>query len=348
MAASFGRVIFEITDYVKMLKSDDGTPMSSSLNPTHLAPNPLFRTLAFLFSRTQTTVPSTRPSVLPPRHCVAFPDADAVRLLVQLATAHRLAPPTAAWLATWELLFACGIPSKPEMRRAVHMQLACVYERVWDLRSFSHPLADLLFEFWMQRVERTKEGEDTPAVWELPVHQIMVAMMSVSGDCGCDGELDAPAKPANTAPVSPATRVRPAAATATTPAAAAATANPVAVHARSTAQSKGAALHAHARPSKTPAARARVLRGQSVKDNAVSIKLSHSALVSIPPKSGSIPKLVFSSLHPLTVLLLATYLYTDDVPALWDRRIGMDSTGMHGRAPPFCSCCAIARAAQSR
>ncbi|KAH8116663.1 regulator of chromosome condensation 1/beta-lactamase-inhibitor protein II, partial [Phellopilus nigrolimitatus] len=64
------------------------------------------------------------------------------------------------------------------------------------------------------------------------------------------------------------------------------------------------------------------LLGQSVKDNAVSVK-HHSNLVSIPPKAGSIPKLVFSGLHPLTVVLLATYLYTDDVPALWDRRVGM-------------------------
>ncbi|KAH8115826.1 hypothetical protein DFH11DRAFT_1830886 [Phellopilus nigrolimitatus] len=77
-----------------------------------------------------------------------------------------------------------------------------------------------------------------------------------------------------------------------------------------------------------------VLLGQSVKDNAVSIELRHSTLVSIPPKSGSIPKLVFSGVHPLTVLLLATYLYTDDVPALWDRRVGMAVCSQLGTLGP--------------
>ncbi|KAH8115544.1 hypothetical protein DFH11DRAFT_1585284 [Phellopilus nigrolimitatus] len=37
----------------------------------------------------------------------------------------------------------------------------------------------------------------------------MIAMMSVSGYCNCDGELDAPAKLANTAPVSPSVTLAP-------------------------------------------------------------------------------------------------------------------------------------------
>ncbi|KAH8111247.1 hypothetical protein DFH11DRAFT_623969 [Phellopilus nigrolimitatus] len=76
----------------------------------------------------------------------------------------------------------------------------------------------------------------------------------LSSSCG-------PLRTATQAAETTAARVRPAEAIAATPAAAAITANPIAaaVHARSTAQSKGAALHARAlaRPSKTPAARAR-------------------------------------------------------------------------------------------
>ncbi|KAH8115123.1 hypothetical protein DFH11DRAFT_147335 [Phellopilus nigrolimitatus] len=235
-AAAVGRVLFEMTNYVKTLKNDDGTPMNLSLSPAHPAPNPLFRTLAFLFSRTQTKVPLSPPLPLSLLAIASHvPDADAAGLPAQLAAAHQLMPPTPGWLATWELLFACNIPAKPAMRRAVHVQLASVYEKVKDVRSCRRPLVELLFEFWMQRVERAEEGEDAPAVWglladevalrsteedssvddippttsELTVHKIMVAMMSVSGYCDCDGELDAPAKPANTAPVSPSVPLTP-------------------------------------------------------------------------------------------------------------------------------------------
>ncbi|KAH8104401.1 hypothetical protein DFH11DRAFT_1760892 [Phellopilus nigrolimitatus] len=146
--------------------------------------------------------PQPTPSALPPCHCVALSDADIARLLAQLAAAHRLAPPTAGWLAIWELLFACDMPARPAMRRAMHMQLAHLCETVRG-PSAAH-LRSCCSSFGCKHVERAKEGEDVPAVWELTVHKIMVAMMLVSGYCGCDGELDAPAKLANTSPVSPA------------------------------------------------------------------------------------------------------------------------------------------------
>ncbi|KAH8107398.1 hypothetical protein DFH11DRAFT_1193460 [Phellopilus nigrolimitatus] len=80
------------------------------------------------------------------------------RVLRRSGAAHQLMPPTAGWHATWELLFACDMLAKPVMRRAVHGQLASVYEKVKSVRSYRRPLVELLFEFWMQRVERAEGG----------------------------------------------------------------------------------------------------------------------------------------------------------------------------------------------
>ena len=44
----------------------------------------------------------------------------------------------------------------------------------------------------------------------------------------------------------------------------------------------------------------------------------------LPPASpGAHPRLSISACQPLTILLLLTYLYSDDVPALWDPRVGL-------------------------
>ncbi|KAH8104338.1 hypothetical protein DFH11DRAFT_1883465 [Phellopilus nigrolimitatus] len=199
-------------DYDTASANDDGTPMPLSLSPAHPAPNPLLRILAFLFSRMQTTVSFNPP--LPLSLLAIIP-----HVLWRSGAAHQLMPPTAGWHATWELLFACDMPAKPVMRRAVHGQLASVYEKVKSVRSYRRPLVELLFEFWMQRVEHeialrsTEEdnsADDIPSTTSEPtVHNIMVAMMSVSGYCDCDGKLDASARLANTAPVSPSVPLTP-------------------------------------------------------------------------------------------------------------------------------------------
>lgn len=66
-----------------------------------------------------------------------------------------------------------------------------------------------------------------------------------------------------------------------------------------------------------------VLLGKEVTDGRLSLRRAASV-----PDSSSLPcakkgQLVFSSVHPLSTLIFISYLYTDDLPAVWDRRVGL-------------------------
>ncbi|THH07852.1 hypothetical protein EW145_g3098 [Phellinidium pouzarii] len=71
-----------------------------------------------------------------------------------------------------------------------------------------------------------------------------------------------------------------------------------------------------------------VLLAQGTKSTSSACKISVSSKVNtvIPASKEvykSLPKLVFSGVHPFSVLLLSVYLYTDVIPAFWDRRIAV-------------------------
>ncbi|KZT68694.1 hypothetical protein DAEQUDRAFT_757422 [Daedalea quercina L-15889] len=56
-------------------------------------------------------------------------------------------------------------------------------------------------------------------------------------------------------------------------------------------------------------------------------RLSIRLLPPASPTATAHPRLAIAACQPLTVLLLLTYLYSDDVPALWDPRVGLVLAG---------------------
>ncbi|KAI5119669.1 hypothetical protein M0805_007759 [Coniferiporia weirii] len=74
-----------------------------------------------------------------------------------------------------------------------------------------------------------------------------------------------------------------------------------------------------------------VLLGKGVKNTSgtptVTIGLEKISSVSVSKMQKPLPTLTLSGVHPLSVLLLSVYLYTDVIPAIWDRRVAEEVIG---------------------
>ncbi|KAH8108582.1 hypothetical protein DFH11DRAFT_1881746 [Phellopilus nigrolimitatus] len=112
-------------------------------------------------------VPQPSPSALPPRHCVALSDADAARLLAQFAAAHRLAPPTSGWLATFLRTLDTLHPKLEQQHRKWAAEGPQVPHCLIHARQSHVHRATHLRLRGNVACEKESPGEDAPVVWSL-------------------------------------------------------------------------------------------------------------------------------------------------------------------------------------
>ncbi|KAI5117180.1 hypothetical protein M0805_008159 [Coniferiporia weirii] len=246
-AGAVGRTLLEMMNYVRTLRSDDGSPMMIPLKNAASAPTAFIRILAGILGCGQfihhldPPLPVILLSIID-----HLSDADSERIPVLMAQKHQLKPTSPDWLDNWEKLLGSQTlfsPTRPLTRRAVMVSLQSVFALVKDMSEYRRRLAGVIFDFWMRLVEEGNEGADGAVVWhllgeevglraaeddttdlftpidetprslsEVTIHKIMVTMMSVSGYCDCDSEVEANSGPAEV-PVSPLVPVTPSDAT---------------------------------------------------------------------------------------------------------------------------------------
>ncbi|THH07243.1 hypothetical protein EW145_g3510 [Phellinidium pouzarii] len=237
-AGAVGRALYEMTTYVNTLQNSDGSPMLLPLAHASSASTPLLRILADILGRDHTVYYLNPPlPIILLSVADHLTDADSKKIPVLMVEQHQLKPTSSDWLDNWAKLLGSRnifVRARPLTRRAVMVSLQSVFSLIKDMPAYRRRLAGVIFDFWMRLVEEGNEGADGAIVWRLlgdeiglravedditelftpteesstsmsdiTIHKIMVAMMSVSGYCDCDGEVEVIVKPADVVPVSP-------------------------------------------------------------------------------------------------------------------------------------------------
>ncbi|TDL27131.1 hypothetical protein BD410DRAFT_763455 [Rickenella mellea] len=210
-ASAVGEILFELANYVRPLKNEDGSPLVIPLTRPRDAPSPILRILSTLLARdhhnaeSTPATPSGRLAPPAPNYVALSPplpiillsiaehlqDADTSKIPTMLAEQHHLAPTSPDWLDNWRTLFANSAlfaPDRPQTRTAILSALQSVHAAIKDMPAYRRPLAELIFDFWVRIVQEENEGADGGVMWRVLGDEVV--LRAFEGDDWEDGVPD--------------------------------------------------------------------------------------------------------------------------------------------------------------
>ncbi|KAJ7051164.1 hypothetical protein C8F01DRAFT_1176022 [Mycena amicta] len=177
-AATIGKTLFNLVEYVGPLKNDGGGPYIVPLARPGEATTPFLRTLSALLAREHTM--ELQPLLSQTLLHVAdhLSDADTAKLPNIMTEQNDLTPISPEWIENWATLLrhpALVSSQRPHTKKAIMKTLQDVHESIRDMPSYRRPLADLVLEACKRVSEDTTsgDGDDCEEMWNILAQEVV-------------------------------------------------------------------------------------------------------------------------------------------------------------------------------